>query len=252
MKSSPLLLAAAFAAGCGMTLLALLFFLPEPDDLLPAASPQASTTPGSAIPPGSAPDSIPRLHGIAATAVMSSSGSAGANLPVRDDSSSPQTSRPQPLPQSRKTVQPTGNNGPAGLSVQPTTSLGAGGPSTTTMAVNSVAPLAALPQVPDRALPLEIGPEGELIVPDDAAIPAVMAANATQLDSPTRTARAGKIAGDFVDQAAAPSATAPTYHEWETAADLADARYQSLYGVDAFMLYKLQAAKEALRGATNP
>jgi len=96
----------------------------------------------------------------------------------------------------------------------------------------------------------------EMVIPPQASLPAALASGAadpSDTTSPTgggsevAAAAADKIAEDFLNQVTPGGTDSSTsLQDWEDATYLADERYRGLKGHDAFLLYKLNAAKEAL------
>jgi hypothetical protein len=113
----------------------------------------------------------------------------------------------------------------------------------------------------------------EIWIPAQASLPAVLAAGAVDLPSssplpsgaaastsPTEVVQADlavgslkKISQDFFTDVTQDSGADPvTLQEWENASWEADERFRSLRGQDAFLRYKLEAAKESLSSLKNP
>jgi hypothetical protein len=112
----------------------------------------------------------------------------------------------------------------------------------------------------------------ELVIPPQASIPAALASGAADSDGVSgsdgtagapisATATEGgasatavdKIAEDFLNQVTpVTEGTSTSLNQWQDAAWEADERYRSLKGHDAFLRYKLDAAKESLSAAGNP
>jgi len=120
---------------------------------------------------------------------------------------------------------------------------------------------------------MSLAPDGGLNIeiPPQAVVPAVLASGATQpptadtgsapnsgsfTNAPTTAgspaiAAAEKIASDFLDNIQPDAGTGETsLEQWDNATYLADERYRSLYGAEAYQTMKLKAAKENL--ATQP
>ena len=120
---------------------------------------------------------------------------------------------------------------------------------------------------------VSLGPDGSLDIeiPPQAVVPAVLASDATQppsaatdpapnsgsftnaptTDASPAIAAAEKIASDFLDNIQPDAGNGETsLEQWDNATYLADERYRSLFGAEAYQATKLKAAKENL--ATQP
>lgn len=119
---------------------------------------------------------------------------------------------------------------------------------------------------------MSLTPDGtiDIEIPPQAVVPAVLASDATQPPAATGSApnsgsftnapttdgspviaAAEKIASDFLDDIQPDAGTGETsLEQWDNATYLADERYRSFYGVEAYQEKKLKAAKENL--ATEP
>jgi len=94
-----------------------------------------------------------------------------------------------------------------------------------------------------------------MVIPAKASLPAALATGAAEANGSSGAAAssdasavaADQIAEDFLNEVTPGGTDSSTSLEaWENATYLADERYRSLKGHDAFLLYKLNAAKEAL------
>jgi hypothetical protein len=113
----------------------------------------------------------------------------------------------------------------------------------------------------------------EIWIPAQASVPAVLAAGAVELPSssplpsgvaasasPIEETQAAPVVGSlkkisqdfFTDVTQDSGANPVTLQEWENASWEADERFRSLRGHDAFLRYKLEAAKESLSSLKNP
>jgi len=112
----------------------------------------------------------------------------------------------------------------------------------------------------------------EIWIPAQASVPAVLASGAVTLPSISPQANAGaatqsptaakparavesieKISENFFSDVTQRPGEAPvSLQEWEDASMEADERFRSLRGHDAYLRYKLEAAKESLSSLKNP
>ena len=112
----------------------------------------------------------------------------------------------------------------------------------------------------------------EIWIPAQASVPAVLASGAVTLPSISPQANAGaptqspnaakpaiaaasidKISENFFSDVMQRPGEAPvSLQEWEDASMEADERFRSLRGHDAYLRYKLEAAKESLSSLKNP
>lgn len=112
----------------------------------------------------------------------------------------------------------------------------------------------------------------EIWIPAQASVPAVLATGAVAMPSISSQANAGaptqspnaaksamavasieKISENFFSDVTPRPGDAPVSpQEWEDASMEADERFRSLRGQDAYLRYKLEAAKESLSALKNP
>jgi hypothetical protein len=97
---------------------------------------------------------------------------------------------------------------------------------------------------------------GAVELPSSSPLPSGATASASPIEE-TQAASVveslNKISQDFFTDVAQDSGADPvTLQDWENASWEADERFRSLRGHDAFLRYKLEAAKESLSSLKNP